>query len=83
MLYATLQGMSDELVKIAEEATTLGRLVNGDVGKNQFPDNDSGGKDTAKRPDRNRGLPSHTSSSPNPETHNPDSGPANGGFTYD
>lgn len=77
------RAMRDELVKIAEENTAMGRLVNADVGKNQFPDTDAGGKGLAKKQDRNSGLPKVTTTSPNPETHSPESGPAGGGFTYD
>lgn len=78
-----LQAMRDELVKIAEEGVAMGRLVNGDVGKNDFPDSDSGGKGTAKRQDRNQGLPSTTKTSPNPETFSSESDATDGGFTYE
>jgi hypothetical protein len=71
----TLAAFHDELTKIAKESTEIGRLVNADVGKNQFPD-----ADKAKR---GLSYPHTTTSSPNPETHSPEAAPANGGFTYD
>lgn len=75
------QAMSNELIKIAEEATAVGRLVNADVGKNQFPDSDVGGKNTEKK--QNRGpTPSIVSSSPDSESHTPESTSGSGGFTY-
>lgn len=78
-----LRAMCSELVKIAEEASAVGRLVNADVGKNQFPDSNHGGGNTEKRQHRGFQYPPTTTTSPNPETHSPEAGAGNGGFTYD
>lgn len=80
-----LQAMRDELMKIsaADSPTAIGRLVNADVGKNQFPDSDHGSKHTEKRQHRGYQYPHTTTTSPNPETHSPEAGAGNGGFTYD
>lgn len=72
----TLVALRDELTKIAEETTSVGRLVNADVGKNQFPD-------TGDKKKQGIDILHITKKSPDPETHSPEAGEGNGGFTYD
>jgi len=50
----TSDAFFDELSKIAA-ASPIGRLVNADVGANEFPDAETG--DTPKRGDRAQGAP--------------------------
>ncbi len=65
----TAAAFFDELTKIAKEGSPIGRLVNADVGANQFPDAQVG--DTPKRSDRAIGAAKVTTSSPNPEDRVP------------
>jgi hypothetical protein len=64
MNQVTASAFFDELTKIAEEGSAIGRLVNADVGANEFPDADV---DTPKRGDRAIGAPKITQSSPDPK----------------
>jgi len=63
----TASALFDELTKIAE-GSAIGRLVNADVGANEFPDVDD---PTPKRQDRAIGAPKITQSNPDPEDRAP------------
>lgn len=70
MNQVTANAFFDELTKIAEEGTAIGRLVNADVGANQFPDTDTDGG-VPKRGNRTFAYPKTTTSNPNPEDRVP------------
>ena len=58
--------MLDEFLKIAA-ACPPGRLVNADLGKNQFPDVDVSGTDTPNRRDTRGAAANVSGPAPNPE----------------
>ena len=63
----TRTALLDEFLKIADGAP-IGRLVNADVGSNEFPDLDS---DTPNRRDLRSAAASETGPTPNPEERSP------------